>query len=407
MRTLRDAGHVAYFAGGCVRDELLGIEPADYDVATDATPDRISALFRRTSQVGASFGVVLVKLHNTTVEVATFRSDGDYSDRRRPDRVTFSDPQADARRRDFTINALFLDPLNEAAQSAHGHVIDYVGGQADLNARLLRAVGDPDQRLAEDHLRALRAVRLAARLDFSIDPATAQAIHRHARELSGVSRERIGEELRMMLSHPSRANALRLLHELDLDAPVLGEDHRPASAADPVAGLAAGGERVRIATALAAWAIGRFGSPQSAGAAGVVQRWRGALCLSNDETDDLRHLLTGAEFLEQRWAGSGIAVQKRAAATPWFAETVRLVDVRDRDGAARIRGRVAELRAMPPGIGPAPLVSGEDLIAQGLTPSPAFKAILERVYDSQLEAAVATRDQALALALDLARSMGV
>jgi poly(A) polymerase len=202
IRTLVQAGHAAYFAGGCVRDELLGLTPTDYDVATDATPDRISALFPRTSEVGAAFGVVLVKSGREVTEVATFRSEGAYSDRRRPDSVTFSNPAEDAKRRDYTVNALFLDPHAGGAGSvegavvtshgSHGRVIDFVGGLLDLERRVLRAVGDPDQRLAEDHLRALRAARLAAKLGFQIDPGTAQAIRQHASQLQGVSRERIG-----------------------------------------------------------------------------------------------------------------------------------------------------------------------------------------------------------------------
>ena len=174
VRTLHDAGHIAYFAGGCVRDGLLGLHPTDFDIATDAPPQRVQGLFKRTAEVGAAFGVVLVHVtpeemgapggrrDAVSVEVATFRSDGPYTDARRPDVVHFSDPQSDARRRDFTINALFLDPLQPAdeatrsvgAPDLQGRVIDYVGGVADLKGRVLRAVGDPEKRLAEDHLRA-------------------------------------------------------------------------------------------------------------------------------------------------------------------------------------------------------------------------------------------------------------
>ena len=208
VRRLREAGHVAYFAGGCVRDELLGLDPVDYDVATDARPDAIQAMFRKTAAVGASFGVVLVKEAGGVVEVATFRSDGPYSDSRRPDRVEFADAAHDAQRRDFTINALFLDPLAaEDSASIHGHVIDHVGGMADLRARVIRAVGDPERRLAEDHLRALRAVRFAARFGFAIEQGTASAIREHASDLEGVSRERVGDELRRMFLAETRAEA--------------------------------------------------------------------------------------------------------------------------------------------------------------------------------------------------------
>src|SRR5688572_17117161 len=231
---LRGSGHAAYFAGGCVRDELLGLHPTDYDVATDAPPQRIRELFPRTAEVGAAFGVMLVHLYRAggggiTVEVATFRAEGPYSDARRPDTVRFSDAPTDAARRDFTINALFLDPLAAPdAPAIEGHVVDYVGGVADLRAGVVRAVGDPHQRLAEDHLRALRAVRFTARLGFALDPATADAVRQHAAELRGVSRERIGEEVRRMMGHPSRARAAELLAQLGLDVPVLEE---PAAAA--------------------------------------------------------------------------------------------------------------------------------------------------------------------------------
>ncbi|MEK6703872.1 MAG: CCA tRNA nucleotidyltransferase, partial [Planctomycetota bacterium] len=227
VRALQEAGHVAYFAGGCVRDELLGLTPSDYDVATDATPDRIASLFRRTAAVGASFGVMLVKEGQSVIEVATFRADGTYLDNRRPDSVRFSTPQDDARRRDFTVNALFLDPL-DTQSGPGGRVIDHVGGLGDLARRVIRAVGDPDQRLGEDHLRALRAVRLSAKLGFSISPETAEAIARHTGELSGVSRERIGDEVRLMLGHPTRSIAIDLLQGLGLDAAVLGAPAGPS-----------------------------------------------------------------------------------------------------------------------------------------------------------------------------------
>ena len=188
VRTLSGAGHTAYFAGGCVRDALLGTPPADYDIATDATPDQVRALFERTSHVGAHFGVVLVHINRASIEVATFRADGPYTDSRRPDTVEFSTPEQDAKRRDFTINALFLDPLVDTRTTIRGRVvrgeiIDLVGGRDDLERGVVRAVGTPSARLAEDHLRALRAVRFAARLGCEIESDTADAIRAHAAEL--------------------------------------------------------------------------------------------------------------------------------------------------------------------------------------------------------------------------------
>src|SRR5919199_235347 len=173
LRRLRDAGHVAYFAGGCVRDLLLGLEPKDYDVATDAPPQRVRELFGNTQAVGQAFGVILVRHRRSQVEVATFRSDGAYLDGRRPSEVRFTTAEEDAQRRDFTINGLFSDPTE-------GRIIDYVGGQEDLKNKLLRAIGDPDRRFEEDHLRLLRAVRFAARFGLDIEPHTSDAIRSHA-----------------------------------------------------------------------------------------------------------------------------------------------------------------------------------------------------------------------------------
>ena len=173
VRRLREAGFDAYFAGGCVRDRLMGHEPGDYDVATGARPDEVKQLFPGAHLVGEAFGVVLVRRDGHTVEVATFRIDGEYSDQRRPDSVVFTDARQDAFRRDFTVNGLFEDPLS-------GEIIDYVGGQADLKAKKIRAIGDPHARFAEDHLRMLRGIRFAARFNYEIDGETSEAIRSHA-----------------------------------------------------------------------------------------------------------------------------------------------------------------------------------------------------------------------------------
>ena len=399
---LRDAGHTAYFAGGCVRDELLALEPADYDVATDARPDRIRSLFRRTTEVGASFGVVLVHDDGPVVEVATFRADGPYTDRRRPDTITFSDPVADARRRDFTINALFLDPLDDTGEPRSprgGAVLDHVGGLRDIDARLIRAVGDPATRLAEDHLRAIRAVRFAARLGFTIHQGTADAIAAHARELVGVSRERIGEELRRMLAHPARAQAVALLSALGLDAPVL--DTQPVEAPTPV--LDALQADATYPAALAAWAIdrGSLSSPDHGRA--TLRLWRRALCLSNDERDRMWEILTGVHLVDEQWGSLGVAQQKRTAARPWFEDALCVLQARRPDRARALSREVQQLRSSPGGLAPTPLVTGDDLAELGLSPGPRFKVLLDAAYDAQLEGGVATRAEAL----ELVRSLGV
>jgi len=216
LQTLRAGGHQAYLVGGCVRDRLLGLPCDEHDVATDAPPQRIRRLFARTHQVGAKFGVVLVRVGKHWIEVATFRAEETYSDGRHPDRVRFTDAREDAIRRDFTVNGMFLDP-------ADGKVIDYVGGREDLRNRLVRAIGDPDQRFAEDHLRMLRAVRFATRLDFRIEPKTAAAVKRHAAKITTISAERIREELTKILSLPARRRGIELAFELGLLQHILPE----------------------------------------------------------------------------------------------------------------------------------------------------------------------------------------
>ncbi|MBC7835549.1 MAG: CCA tRNA nucleotidyltransferase [Phycisphaerales bacterium] len=411
VERLRSAGHLAYFAGGCVRDELLGLAPTDYDIATDATPDRISALFPRTAHVGAAFGVVLVIEQDCPVEVATFRSDGPYSDARRPDRVHFSDPESDARRRDFTINAIFLDPLAPAG----GQVIDYVGGQADLAAKVVRAVGEPEARLSEDHLRALRAVRFAARLGFELESATALAVKRHAAQLRGVSRERIGDEVRRIMDHPSRPRAVGLLGSLSLDSVILNEPPAPSREV-PITLQRLGNISPQpvFSTFLAGWALDRFSGTWnefSKALDSLVSRWRRALCLSNTERDEFAGVLRGYDLIRTKFLDASVAEQKRLAARSWWADALLLVAARpvweegggDTTLPSRVRERFAELATTPGGIQPEPVLTGDDLAAEGFKPGPAYKKILDAVYDAQLEGRISSREEAL----ELARMLGV
>ncbi|MEO1618794.1 MAG: CCA tRNA nucleotidyltransferase, partial [Planctomycetota bacterium] len=224
--TLTEAGHQAFFAGGCVRDALLGRQPKDFDVATDATPDRVREIFgrKKTLAFGASFGVIGVlpaassrgDVKPEPTEVATFRSDGEYSDGRRPDQVHFGDAENDALRRDFTINGLFFDPIRE-------EVIDYVGGQSDLQRRCLRTIGEASQRFEEDKLRMLRAVRFATTLEFDLDPAVLREIQRRADEIRLVSSERIGAEMRRVMVAKGAVGGLRLLQETKLALVIFAE----------------------------------------------------------------------------------------------------------------------------------------------------------------------------------------
>jgi poly(A) polymerase len=199
-----------------VRDQLLGREPQDYDVATSARPEQIEALFPHTIPVGRQFGVILVHEAGADFQVATFRSESDYADGRHPARVEFADAEADARRRDFTVNGLFFDPIR-------GRVHDWVGGEADLRAKVIRTIGDPAERFAEDHLRLLRAVRLAAQLGFELEPATFAAVRRHAEDIRRVSAERVREELIRLFRPPHAGRGLRLLQESGLLAQILPE----------------------------------------------------------------------------------------------------------------------------------------------------------------------------------------
>ena len=255
VKVLRESGYEAYLAGGCVRDELLGYHPKDYDIATDAKPDQVCALFKRTRYIGEAFGVVQAHLGKHTVEIATFRTEWGYEDGRRPTEVQFADAQHDAQRRDFTINGLFEDPL---AQDDDQRIIDYVGGCADLEAGLIRAIGDPNERFSEDYLRMLRAVRFATRLGFEIEADTAAAIVPLADRLTKISRERIGQEVMWMLTPdpgilsaefgPEKicrpAQAIRLIQQLRLDSAILTESH-----AQPALGTVTGLEQIVLAHA--------------------------------------------------------------------------------------------------------------------------------------------------------------
>jgi poly(A) polymerase len=385
-RVLREHGHIAYFAGGCVRDQLLGIEPKDWDVATTATPAEIQSLFRRTHGVGQAFGVVLVNVLGHSIEVTTFRAEGVYSDQRHPDSVRYAGPEEDARRRDFTINGLFQDP-------ATGELIDLVGGQEDLRRGIIRAIGDPRARLNEDRLRMLRAVRFAARYGFEIEPVTERAIRENPSTLEGVSRERIGLEVEWMLSHPARARAAGLLQEIGLDAVVLQEEHQTPAL------LRLGGLRAEAthAQALAAWWLDRrAGAPSTAEPRG----WRAALVLSNDVTDRFLAILESHRVLRQDWQGLPMARRKRQAARPAFRPALQLLGGEDPDRAAAIEVEVAKLAAT--GLAPQPLIDGEVLLGMGLTAGPSFGRVLEEVYDAQLEGRVRTLEEATELARRLA-----
>ncbi|MFO0962771.1 MAG: CCA tRNA nucleotidyltransferase [Phycisphaerales bacterium] len=397
---LRAAGHRALFAGGCVRDLLLGREPADFDVATSATPEQIRAIFPRAIGVGESFGVMLVRHGGRSVETATFRADAEYADGRRPTGVRFTDDREDALRRDFTINGLFEDPQT-------GEVIDHVGGRADLAAGILRAIGDPEARLREDRLRSLRAVRFAARFGLRIDPATEAAVRRFGPELAGVSRERIGNEVRRMLVHPTRTRAVELADSLGLASPILNEPPVETEL-ERLRGLPA---EAPLEAALAAWMLGRAADgrthracpqepPHAEDSRARCRRWRDALVLSNEESQGLEAALAVRTRVACEWADAPVARRKRLAAAEGFACARLLLAAEGWGHAAAMGAELEELART--GIQPPPLVTGDDLVAMGLAPGPAFRPLLDALYDRQLEGALADRESALAAARALA-----
>lgn len=418
IEVLREQGFIAYLAGGCVRDMLLGLSPSDFDVATDATPDQVLRAFPDAHEVGKAFGVVLVRMRRgetgeaggrslpgASVEVATFRREGVYTDRRRPDSVDFCGPDEDARRRDFTINALFLDPLRPG--STEQQVIDTVGGLEDLRLGVIRAVGDPEARLSEDHLRALRAVRFAARLGFEIEQRTAAAIRKHSRALVGISCERIGDEVRTMLSPPaslhSRMRAIGLMESLGLADPVLdwpakGELDQPGTLSE-IEG------ETDFATTVCCWLHDRDGmgylSYSEAGNElhARAERLRKSLVLSNEEYDRMREISHGIGRIAIGWEGLSIADRKRLAAQGWFAGVLLMLRGRDPELAKGIESARDELSGDGIGLSPEPWVTGADLIEAGLAPGPSFKERLDRAYSAQLDGSARTRSEALQVAL--------
>lgn len=401
VRRLRAAGHAAYLAGGCVRDALLGLEPQDFDVATDARPEAVRALFRRSRYVGEAFGVVLVYERNHPFEVATFRTEWGYEDGRRPGGVEFTDAEHDARRRDFTVNGLFADPLDEAlrpVEPGRDRVIDYVGGVKDLKARVLRAIGDPGERFREDYLRMLRAARFAARLDFQIDPATADAIRASAENLKKISRERIGQEVRLMLTGADPKRAASLMQSLELDGPTLNEGH----AAAPLKTLGALPASRGYALSLAAWMLDRAGASGSvddaarfveAQAKAKLRGWRKALCLSNGDRDALGHVL-GLLPRVRGWGGLGVAKRKRLLAEPGWSDAWALAGVLGPGGLVR-KVEVEAAPLLAEGVSPERLVTGDDLLGLGVPAGPRIGELLEAVYDAQLEGRVRSKVQGL------------
>ena len=410
VRRLRKAGHEALWAGGCVRDRLLGKQPKDYDVATNATPDQVCAVFgaRRTLRIGEAFGVVAVlgKKPLEPIEVATFREEAGYSDGRHPDQVSFSNAEEDAKRRDFTINGMFYDPIQN-------RVIDYVRGQADLEAGAIRCIGNALDRFDDDRLRMLRAVRFAATLDFRIDPETLSAIQENAEHISVMSAERISNEMRRMMSHQNVCKALALLQETGLQAYVMPEFHGAGST------VAAVGRRSTVD--LPAWDVGirivrclrdiSFEATCAAMLSGLTdpveaakslaRRWK----LANSERE-LIVSLVAQESTIRRGDQCYWPRLQRILIKPFAAKAIDLAEA-----VARTRGETQsgvefcrEKMSLPvKTLNPDPLIDGSDLISAGIQPGPAFRMILDSVRDQQLNGKLLTAGDALVYALRLSR----
>lgn len=390
VRRLREAGFTAYFAGGCVRDRLLDHVPADYDVATNATPAEIRGIFGRrcTLAVGAVFGVITVLGPKPAgqVEVATFRRDAQYSDGRHPDAVTFSSAEEDAKRRDFTINGLFYDPVDN-------QVIDFVGGQADLRRRVIRAIGNPRERFAEDKLRLLRAVRFAAVLDFQLEAGTMNAIREMSSQIVVVSPERIAVEMRRLLTAPRAGVGVRLLLETGLADVVLPEIVPRDAAAralldDNLAALPRLAEP-GFPLALAAL-LRRLADPLAVRAVG--SRWR----LSNVEIDRAAWLLAQLPLL-LRAPDARFSELQPVLIHAGIEDLLALGEAVGPVGSAAVAHCRAALDRPPELLNPPPLLDGAALIAHGLRPGPLFTRLLARARRAQLDGEVATREEALAL----------
>ena len=392
VRRLRDAGHETYWAGGCVRDELLGRMPADYDVATAATPEQVRAIFGRgrTLAIGASFGVITVLGPKPAgqVEVATFRADAAYTDGRHPAGVTFCSAREDAQRRDFTINGLFLDPLT-------GDVHDFVDGRRDLADGIVRAIGVPAMRFGEDHLRMLRAVRFTAFFGFVLEAETRAAIEAMAGMVGMVSPERIAAELRAMVSRQGRRHAVELLLDTGLARVVLPEVAPPA-VGEPAwrraAEIVAACDEPSLPMALAT--LAETVDPAALG------RATSRLRLSTREAREAEWLRAGVAAIE-----GGPAPESRpwSDVQPWAADdrAAALADLlraraacgrADAARAAWFTERAGRPRAE---IDPPPLVTGTDLLAAGVPAGRAVGATLARLRTMQLDGAITTREQAL------------
>ena len=420
VRRLSEHGHLAYFAGGCVRDMVRGVEPHDYDIATSATPEQIQRLFPKTLPVGAQFGVVLVLEDDHQFEVATFRFDVAYVDGRRPTAVRYGSPEEDARRRDFTINGLFFDPLAN-------RIVDYVGGRDDIERKLVRTIGEPRERFTEDKLRLLRCVRFAANLGYAIEPATFAVVREMAAQIDAVSAERVREELIKIFTRPNAGRGLELLNESGLLQVILPEVAAMKNIEQPpefhpegdvfahtklmLDGLPPN-PSVVLAFAVLLHDVGkpptferapdriRFNEHDRVGAELTEQILR-RLRFPNGQTEQIK--LCVAEHMRlQHVQEMRQAKLKRILARETFADELELHRIdclashRNLENYEFLKAKAAELP--PEVIRPTPLLTGRDLLALGLKPGPLIGQILREAEELQLEEHLKSREDALAWA---------
>jgi len=380
IRELRQQGHEAYLVGGCVRDMVIGLKPEDYDIATSARPEEIVKIFHRTESIGAQFGVILVIHRGRPFEVATFRSDEAYVDGRRPTGVVFTNAKQDVLRRDFTINGLLYDPSTE-------EVIDYVNGQADIKAKLVRAIGDPHARFEEDKLRILRAVRFGARLGYEIEDETWKAVCAMAPNIHQVSSERVRDELSRILTEGQAARGFRMLDVSGLREEILPELEWTGHIERSLELLERG-----VEPDFAMGVLLHETPVQSVES--IVQR----LKFSRAE---MHHITALVENLPQfsKARQMSVASLKRFFRLNRFDEHIALarihreaegLDLSDVNYVLGKRGEWTERDIFPD-----PVLTGGDLIEMGFTPGPAFKEILTRLEEEQLEGRIADRDNAL------------
>src|SRR5262245_5864662 len=418
VRRLREAGHQALFAGGCVRDSLMGKTPHDFDIATSARPEQVQALFPRTIAVGAQCGVILVVEEGRDYQVATFRSDGTYLDGRHPRSVSFTTPEGDARRRDFTINGLFYDPIE-------GKVLDFVGGREDLEARTLRAIGNPAERFAEDKLRLLRAVRFATVLDFTIEADTWDALCAAAETIHDVSAERIRDELVKIFASPQRLRGFDLLDASGLMEEILPEIEPLRGCEQPpdfhpegdvfvhtrlMLALLPRDASVLLVLATLFHDLGkpptmerdhtgriRFSGHESVSAQ-MTEKIMRRLRFSNEEIEATTAMVQN-HMVFKDVQNMRVSRLKRFLARPTFDDELELHRVDclashgNLDNYEFLKRRDEDLANEP--LIPPPLVTGHDLIALGWKPGPKFKTILEAVQVRQLEGILRTREEAI------------